>query len=58
VERYCVNLVLSWTTLVSPSMVIENLAGYNSLGWYLCSLSVYITSVLSFIISGEKYRVI
>ena len=25
-ERYCVNLVLSWYTLVSPSMVIENLA--------------------------------
>jgi hypothetical protein len=26
--------------LVSPSMVIESLAGYSSLGWHLCSLSV------------------
>ena len=26
-ERYCVNLVLSWNTLGSPSMVIESLAG-------------------------------
>ena len=34
------NLVLSWNTLVSPSMVIESLAGYSSLGWHLCSLSV------------------
>ena len=53
------NLVLSWNTLVSPSMVIESLAGYSSLGWNLCSLSVYITSVqalLAFIVSGEvKY---
>ena len=53
------NLVLSWNTLVSPSMIIESLAGYSSLGWNLCSLSVYITSVqalLAFIVSGEvKY---
>ena len=56
-ERYCVNLVLSWNTLVSPSMVIESFAGYSSLGWHLCSLRVYITSVqnlLAFIVSGEK----
>jgi hypothetical protein len=56
-KRYCVNLVLSWNTLVSPSMVIESLAGYSSLGWNLCFLSVYITSVqdlLAFIVSGEK----
>ena len=55
-DRYCVDLVLSWNTLVSPSMVIENFAGYNSLGWRLCSLSVCITSVqdiLAFIVSGE-----
>jgi hypothetical protein len=26
-------------------MVIESLAGYSSLGWHLCSLSVCITSV-------------
>ena len=51
------NLVLSWNTLVSPSMVIENFAGYSSLGWHLCSLTVCITSVqdlLTFIVSGEK----
>ena len=26
-EIYCVNLILSWNTLVSPSIVIENFAG-------------------------------
>jgi hypothetical protein len=30
-ERYCINLVLSWNILVSPSMVIENFAAYISL---------------------------
>ena len=42
-------------------MVIESLAGYNSLGWHLCSLSVCITSVqdlLAFIVSVEKSGVI
>jgi hypothetical protein len=61
VQLFCVNLVLSWNTLVSPSMVIENFAGYSSLGWHLCSLRVYITSVqdhLAFIASGEKSGVI
>ena len=56
-ERYCVNLVLSWNILVSPSMVIESFAGYSSLGWHLCSRSVCITSVqdlLAFIVSGGK----
>ena len=60
-ERYCVNLVLLWNTLVSPSIVIESLAGYSSLGCNLCSLSVCITSVqalLAFIVSGEKSGVI
>ena len=55
------NLVLSGNTLVSPSMVIESFAGFSSLGWYLCSLSVCITSVqdlLAFIVSGEKSCVI
>ena len=59
--RHCVNLVLSWSILVSPSMVIESLAGYSSLGWNLCSLSFCITSVqalLAFIVSGEKSGVI
>ena len=36
-ERYCVNLILSWNTLVSPSMVIESFVGYSNLGWHLCS---------------------
>ena len=60
-ERYCVNLVLSWNTLVSPSMVIESFAGYSSLGSHLCSLRVCITSVqdlLAFIVSGEKSVII
>ena len=57
-ERYCVYLVLSWNTLVSPSMVIESFAGYSSLGWHLCSLRVCIISVQAFIVSGEKSSVI
>ena len=55
------NLVLLWNTLVSSSMVIESLAGYSSLGWHLCSLSVCIISLqdlLAFIVSGEKSGVI
>ena len=55
------NLILSWNTLVSSSMVIESFAGYSSLGWHLCSLTVCITSVqdlLAFIVSGEKSGVI
>ena len=54
--RYYVNLVLSWITLVFPSMVIESFAGYSSLRWQLCSLRVCITSsqdFLAFIISGD-----
>jgi hypothetical protein len=61
VERYCVNLVLSWNALVSTSMVIESFAGCSSLGWHLCSLRVYIISVqdlLAFITYGEKSGVI
>ena len=60
-ERYCVNLVLSWNILVSPFMVIESFAGYSSLGWHLCSISVCIISVQdlpAFIFSGEKSGVI
>ena len=55
------NLILSWNTLVSPSMVIESLAGYSSLGWNLCSLSVRIISVqdlLAFIVYRENSGVI
>jgi hypothetical protein len=51
-ERYCVNLVLSWNTLL-PSTIV--------LGEHLCSLCVCITSaqdLLAFIVSGEKSSVI
>jgi hypothetical protein len=61
VERYCVNLVLSWNTLVSPSMVIESFAEYSYLGWHLCSHSIYMTSaqdLLAFLILVEKSGVI
>ena len=60
-ERHCVNLVLSWNTLISLSMVIESFAGYSSLGWHLCSLRICIITVqdlLAFIVSGEKSGVI
>ena len=60
-ERYCVNLVLSWNTLVSLSMLIESFAGYSSLDLHLCSLRVCMTSgqdLLTFIVSGEKSGVI
>jgi hypothetical protein len=60
-ERCYVNLVLSWNTLVSPSIVIESFAGYNSLEWHLCSIRVCMTSVqdyLAFIVSGQKSGVI
>jgi len=40
-ERYCRNLFLLWTISVSPSMLIENFAGYRSLCW---SLRVCMTS--------------
>ena len=61
VERYCVNLVLSWNILFSPSMVIDGFAGYSSLGWHLSSLSICMTSsqdLLAFLVSGEKSGVI
>ena len=45
VERYCFNLVLSWTILVSPLMMIESFAGYSSLGWHLCFLMVQMKSI-------------
>ena len=60
-ERYCVNLFLSWNILVFPSMAIESFAGYSSLGSHLCSLRVCMTSaqdLLAFIVSGEKSGVI
>jgi hypothetical protein len=44
VKRYSISFVLSWKILVSLSMVIESFVGYSSLGWYLCSLMVCVTS--------------
>jgi hypothetical protein len=61
VERYCVDLVLSWNILVPSSMVIESFAEFSCLGWHLCSLRVCVTSaqdLLAFIFSGEKTGVI
>ena len=60
-ERFCLNFVLSWNILVSPSMVIESFAGYSSLGWHLCPLRVSVTfaqDLLAFTVSGEKSGVI
>jgi hypothetical protein len=60
-DSWKVNLVLSWNTLVSPSMVIESFAGYSSLDCYFCYLRNCITSVqdlLAFIVPGEKSGVI
>jgi hypothetical protein len=57
-ERYCVNLFLSWNILVSPSMVIESFAGYSS--HHLRSRRVCMTSaqgLLAFIVFGKKSRV-
>jgi hypothetical protein len=31
VDRYCLNLVLSWNILFSPSTLIDTFAGYSSL---------------------------
>ena len=59
--RFCINLVLSWSILVSPFMVIESFAGYSSLGWHLCFLGVCMTSaknLLAFIVSVDKSGVI
>ena len=56
-ERYCVNLVLSWNILFSLSMVIESFIAYSSQAWHLCSLRVYMTSaqdLLASIVSDKK----
>ena len=46
VGRYCLNLALSLTILVSPPMMIECFTGWHSLGLHLCSFRVHMTSVL------------
>jgi len=61
VQRYCINLVLSWNIVVSPSMLIESFAGHSSLGWHLCPLGVCMTSpqdCLAFTVSIKKSDVI
>jgi hypothetical protein len=61
VERYCVNLVLSWNIFFSLSMVIESFVGYSSMGWHLCSLRVFMPSaqdLLDFIVCDEKSGVV
>jgi hypothetical protein len=60
-ERYCLNLVLSWNTSVSHSMVIESFVGYCSLRWHFCSLRACMTSaqyLLAFRVSVEKSGII
>ena len=61
VDRYCLNLVLSWNILFSPSMLIESFSGYSILGWHFCSLRVFMTSdqdLSAFIVSVEKPNII
>ena len=56
-ERYCMNLVLSWNTLVSPSMVIESFAVYSSLGWHF-SLCLFIGELSPLMLRDIKeYRI-
>ena len=60
-ERYCINLFLSWKDLVSLCMLIDSFALSSSPGWHLHSSRVYGTCVqdlLAFIVSGEKSGVI
>jgi hypothetical protein len=61
VERYCLNLVLSWKIFVSLSMVTESFAGYSCVGWHFCSFRACMTSAqdfLAFRVSVEKSGVI
>jgi hypothetical protein len=61
VERYSVNLFLSWNIFISPSMLIESFAEYSSLHWNLCSVRfcmISILDLLAFIVSVENSGVI
>jgi hypothetical protein len=60
VKSYCLNLVLSWNTLVSLSMVIESFAEYSRLGTHSYCLRVSMTSAqdLAFRVSDDKSGVI
>ena len=58
---YYVDLVLSWTILVSQTMIIQSFVRYSSLGWHLHSLRVCMISpkdLLAFIFSVNKSCVI
>ena len=47
--------------MFSPSMVIETIAGYSSLGWHVCSLRVSMTfaqDLVAFTVSVEKSGII
>ena len=60
-DRYCLNLILSWNILFSSLMVSESFAEYSSLVLYLWSLSVCSTfalDLLVFMVSIEKSGVI
>ena len=60
-DMYCLNLVLSWNILFSPSILIESFAGYSSLGWHPWPLTVgriSIQDLLAFRVSMEKSGVI
>ena len=57
VDRYCLNLVLSWNILFTLSMATKIFAVYCSLDWHLWSLTVYLLSVqdvLAFRVPIEK----
>jgi hypothetical protein len=61
VDRYSLNLTLSWNIFFPPPVVIKIFARYCSLGWHLCSLRVCSTSVhalLDFRVSIEKSGII
>jgi hypothetical protein len=60
VERYCVNFFVEYLGFKN-SMVIQIFAGYSSLGWYLCSVRVCMTSaqdLLAFVVSEEKSGIV
>ena len=60
-EKYCLNLVLSWNTLDPPSMVFESFSGYSILGCHFCSFIVCMTSAedyLAFRVSVKKSGII
>lgn len=56
-DKYCLNLVLSWSFLFSLSIVMESFTRYSRLCWHLCSLRAWGTpfqTLLAFSVSIEK----